>query len=78
MLAGGAGEFQWAADGTGDQGAALLDAGLGAASIAEEMGLSPYMMLNHSVKLRREFDVKLSIEAGMVETRLGILTLGDR
>ena len=46
-------------------------------SIAEELGLSPHTVRNHSTNLRRKLDVRSSLEAVMAATRLGILTLGE-
>ena len=43
-------------------------------SIAEEMGLSPHTVRNHSTNLRRKLDVRSSLEAVMVAVRLGVLT----
>lgn len=46
-------------------------------SIAEELGVSPHTVRNHSTNLRRKLDVRSSLEAVMVAVRLGILTFGE-
>ena len=47
------------------------------AHIADEMGLSPHTVRNHSTNLRRKLDVRSSLEAVMAAVRLGLLTLDD-
>ena len=47
------------------------------AYIADEMGLSPHTVRNHSTNLRRKLDVRSSLEAVMAAMRLGVLTFGE-
>ena len=47
------------------------------AHIADEMGLSPHTVRNHSTNLRRKLDVRSSLEAVIAAVRLGFLTLDD-
>ena len=47
------------------------------AYIADERGLSPHTVRNHSTNLRRKLDVRSSLEAVMAAMRLGVLTFGE-
>ena len=47
------------------------------AYIADEMGLSPHTVRNHSTNLRRKLDVRSSLEAVMAAMHLGVLTFGE-
>ena len=47
------------------------------AYIADEMGLCPHTVRNHSTNLRRKLDVRSSLEAVMAAMRLGVLTFGE-
>ena len=52
-----------------------LALGWDVAHIAAEMGLSPHTVRNHSTNLRRNLDVRSSLEAVTAAVRLGILDL---
>ena len=47
------------------------------AYIADERGLSPHTVRNHSTNLRRKLDVTSSLEAVMAAVRMGVLTFDD-
>ena len=47
------------------------------AYIADEMGMSPHTVRNHSTNLRRKLDVRSSLEAVMAAMHLGVLTFGE-
>ena len=54
-----------------------LALGWDVARIAEEMGLSPHTIRNHSTNLRRKLDVRSRLEAVIVAVRLGVLTFDE-
>ena len=54
-----------------------LALGWDVANIATELGLSAHTVHNHSTNLRRKLDVRSSLEAVMVATRLGVLKFDE-